>query len=78
MSEWRDISTAPKDDTRVLTCVSTAFHPYFPEAAWRHSDGVWYGNDNRPLQLGPTHWMPLPARPEPAPKRRSTKRESVG
>lgn len=59
MSEWQDISTAPKQRTRVLVC--TAGHPkstresYYGDRAKR-----WIANLYFPQ---PTHWMPLPAPP---------------
>jgi len=67
MSEWKDISTAPKDGTRILA-------PNLMERSV--TIGVWtelYGGCWYDLTVGhlngywkPTHWMPLP--PPPAPK----------
>ena len=69
MSEWQDISTAPKDSTPVLV--------YGPsdEVAWDYEGGVncavmrwgkygWEAFYSGIDLLTPTHWMPLPAPPE--------------
>lgn len=74
-SQWQDISTAPKDGTRILVygedvILSCVYGPFFWEAGapqgteqlgWIQFDG----------QLGPdvypTHWMPLPPAPEAKP-----------
>ena len=71
MSEWLDISTAPKDQTHLLLAtrkeVYTAinfnskrvFAGYFQTQAndWI-IDGTWAGD------IKPTHWMPLPEPPK--------------
>ena len=80
MSEWQPISTAPKspsfeNEIRLLLFV--------PERTgggnvviglWRGNDdfdGIWFcSEDEGPISWGacePTHWMPLPAPPNPAP-----------
>ena len=66
---WRPIETAPKDGTRVLCCGPKLL---VAECEWRmeqtfasrvDSSG-WYRTCQHP-QVFPTHWMPLPAAPEP-------------
>lgn len=58
MSDWQDISTAPKDGTFILVWAM----PYVEMAHWR---GRWrIGNDVTGTKLFPTHWMPLPPAPE--------------
>lgn len=82
MTEWRDISTAPKDGTHIL--VGT--FPHEPgritttTAHWFDFNGEWalsvnydgaYSNHG---VSNPTHWMPLPEDPidEPECKRCGT------
>ena len=70
MSEWRDISTAPRDGTHILV--------HFPQiGTWQvfwstevFAEGSWCVSDNkfedRPLRgwtEPPLHWMELPAAP---------------
>lgn len=71
MSQWQDISTAPKDGARVLIFFAGAVglpseaiqiaqwsvEPYGP--CWLTSEGEGW--------LSPTHWMPLPPAPEAKP-----------
>ena len=71
-TEWRPISTAPRDGTRVLV--------------WSDADGAWPAEWRPAGDYGPgwypsagdgtggdwgitdaTHWQPLPTRPDPAP-----------
>lgn len=61
MSDWRDISTAPKDGTRIMVWNSFAgvyssayLNGEWPLYGWGN-EGVWYPR--------PTHWMPLPDAP---------------
>ncbi len=69
MSEWQDISTAPRDGTRVRlkagadACVgSFRVHSDGDAAEWRmHSKDIGWCRDHPP-----THWQPLPAPPEPS------------
>ena len=70
MSEWQDISTAPKDGTWVL--VWGAFDREMPQvhfAAFNKGTGYWldtYGLQEDPWvgnAIGATHWMPLPEGP---------------
>jgi len=68
---WRDIESAPKDGTKVLTIKDQ----YDPGLAW-YEDGEWwtyhmvearkFSNQQRYAHKGcyePTHWQPLPAAP---------------
>jgi hypothetical protein len=66
MTGWRDIETAPKDGRTILAynAVTGAYTTAFKDDEWPL--GFWGG------QLGqwfprPSHWMPLPAPPEPRP-----------
>lgn len=59
---WMPIETAPKDGTRVLLVID---HGEWGDKIWT---GLWangwmvsYGKTSNP----PTHWMPLPAEPQP-------------
>lgn len=91
MSDWRDISTAPKDGTTILLYASS-WEMSWGEIQLGHFEGdgegggEWYTgegsvSENDPdflpneeidlddmldwdENLGPTHWMPLPAPPE--------------
>lgn len=72
---WKLIETAPKDGTTILACcercydkngfapIAVKWRTYHPnaqgEAEWREMHG-------HKVQ-GLTHWMPLPAAPEPRP-----------
>lgn len=65
MSEWKPISTAPKDGTLIF-----ALNEHdFTRAPWRYEcmwNGVcWYHGygDSWPVRP-PTHWMPLPEPPK--------------
>lgn len=72
MAEWRPVSTAPKDGSNVLLCV--AGHVTVGGWLTRADQGV-DDDDPRIVPEGwwtldcydkePTHWMPLPAPPEP-------------
>ncbi len=72
LSEWRDISTAPKDGTRALVWIDLrgehiTDRSYATIGCWDEFWGVWRdGHVGPQLRERPTHWMPLP--PPPAPK----------
>ena len=54
---WLDISTAPRDGTRVLIYMGgMIFACGFEHGKWQH--GVWFRQEP-PI----THWMPLPDPP---------------
>ena len=69
MSEWQPIDTAPRDGTRVLLTIQYGVRQRLEIGYWgrglSRETGSWrfhrVHNDDRP-----THWMPLPAPPEPA------------
>ena len=56
-----DISTAPKDGTRILICLE---NETWTCGSWDYRDDqrCWVddGYDPMPFILNPTHWMPLP------------------
>jgi hypothetical protein len=57
MSEWQPISTAPKDESKILT-----FAPEYGILInrWSAKHREWYTS---PPAHEPTHWMPLPEAP---------------
>jgi hypothetical protein len=63
---WRDISTAPKDGTKIILYPfmqsNKIFVGYFTDL---YDSGVWYATEHGHLNgmLKPTHWQPLPAAP---------------
>jgi hypothetical protein len=63
MTGWQPIETAPTDGTRVMLCAGR-WH-YLAGVQWEDDDGrpVWFGGDV--VVDDPTHWMPLPALPQP-------------
>lgn len=62
MTEWQDISTAPKDGTRILVVGGMWDKPDIAAA-----DGEWWAMRRREGWHGcPTHWMPLPPPPTKA------------
>lgn len=65
MSEWRDISTAPKDGTPVLLVIPENSGGHIPPIFIGAYHGEWYtygASSSGTLWRGqPTHWQPLPA-----------------
>ncbi len=65
---WQDISTAPRDGTKILMR-GGAYHGVPFPGYWNPSsfapDRPWVSvvNDSRLYEHVPTHWMPLPAAP---------------
>ena len=62
--EWQPIETAPKDGSAFLAWEDGDRGPF---KCWWHTD--WpraeaYWMDNQDSEPEPTHWQPLPARPE--------------
>lgn len=60
---WRPIETAPKDDEPFLAFVPHARVGYML-ACCCGTDGQWRDNLSGEVHA-PTHWMPLPAAPQP-------------
>lgn len=73
MSEWQDISTAPKDGSSVLCFIplggaSGRIGHRVLVLRWDTDDGddgdaEWLTDVFPFLPFEPTHWMPLPAKP---------------
>jgi hypothetical protein len=73
MSEWQDISSAPKDGT-IIDLWDADWKCRLTDCAWKHhhwNNGIPQGQkDWRPADRdGPpysrlTHWMPLPPEPK--------------
>lgn len=62
MSDWRDISTAPRDGTAIWVSSERAMEPVRTIQRWY---GEWvniYNGDS--IGWKPTHWMPLPKAPD--------------
>ena len=57
-SVWRDIASAPKDQSSVLLIVGGEV-----EIGAYYSSGWHYKKDYKTIQEAPTHWMPLPEAP---------------
>lgn len=68
MSEWQDISTAPKDGTPVIlfarcrtaTAATVVIGWHLPDMGWIEECFA----PNHPVGIVPTHWQPLPTPPE--------------
>lgn len=71
MSDWQDISTAPKDGTEVLLFTRSDIGPereYWEAIGEPHFTKVQIGffeqgKWHQSVIGGPTHWQPLPAPP---------------
>lgn len=66
MSDWRSISTAPRDEVPKLGYGPNGFDILIwplllEETADHYSNGRWFNGD---VYVEPTHWMPLPAPPK--------------
>lgn len=62
LNYWQPIETAPRDGTRIL-CYLPFGRGFTTQTHW-HIDkrgGNWYDEGG---ELCPTHWMPLPDKPE--------------
>lgn len=65
MTDWQDISTAPKDGTLVLLAYSTGPDPFnWGMATARYRWSGWHTVNGNPRSFEPTHWQPLPEPPE--------------
>lgn len=67
MSEWQDISTAPKDGTKVLL-YSKDDESEIIEVCYWIEEGIydepgWFCSDEEFCFVHPTHWMPIPDPP---------------
>ena len=63
VSAWQPIASAPKDGTWLLLIGSRWELPCVGQ--WSYLSNCWQDFDN--AIADPTHWMPLPAPPEPTP-----------
>jgi Protein of unknown function (DUF551) len=80
MSDWQDISTAPKDGSELMGCHVPSYGG-IPIGPWtmRFYDKRWipswdgyhvidyqgdFGTDYKELDVQPTHWQPLPNPPK--------------
>ncbi len=73
--DWQPIETAPKDGRRLLVFATEFKHGYYGCCRWvSYSDksSGWSGSSFLSVPEGawttflqPSHWMPLPAPPEP-------------
>lgn len=76
MSDWQDISTAPKDGTEILLFTHHEADEYLDESFDAVQIGLWDDGNHAPgsafhrepgwcqQKIGkPTHWMPLPKAP---------------
>lgn len=63
MSEWRTITSAPRDGTTVLLYWPKSFHGAYVTGRCYRDDGPWKTNIDGLIESanghGPTHWMPL-------------------
>lgn len=71
MSEWQDISTAPKDGTGILgywgTVPDFVGNPWASYCVVQFVDGEWRDADDEEKRYAEPHfWMPLPPAPEAA------------
>lgn len=67
-SDWRPISTAPKDGTKILAYGATEWEKDFPQVIvfWseRYGRPGWESPVYDAFPQGPfTHWQPLPSIP---------------
>lgn len=67
---WADISTAPKDGTKVLIWHDGIYSAWFEvEYSWVTSGGAWidaYARSDT-YEYKPTHWKPSPKPPVASP-----------
>ena len=67
LSGWQDISTAPKDGTRIIAMRNERGRAAPSFIYWDYEDG-WCGmtaeDEKRVALYKPTNWMPLPPPPK--------------
>ena len=78
MTDWQSMETAPKDGTRVLAIVESAYwdvgedtwsprsthRPFIAVIYWGLIDDWQFEEDfGAGAEAEPTHWMPMPERP---------------
>lgn len=76
MSEWRDISSAPKDGTDIMLWCHFSLKPsiaicryHESGRAGAHGRFVWLDQGGSTIaERIPTHWMPLPEPPQTVPE----------
>lgn len=73
LTEWRDISTAPKDGREIILrrCerVGSASWIEWPESMFEEAGQGWsigHDGDGWDGNKSPTHWLPLPSAPNQA------------
>lgn len=69
-SEWRPISEAPKDGTKVRAAAANQNGDIWWPIAAQFVDGAWradFGDEWRVFEPQPTHFMPLPPPPDSIP-----------
>ena len=64
MSEWQSISTVPKDGTPVLIYSAGNRVGHSIELDYWHLEAHGYPYEGWYLATSPTHWMPLPEKPD--------------
>jgi hypothetical protein len=67
-SGWRTMESAPKDATTVVLCTTETSSEYARVRLgyWTRygKSATWYSvDDDRPVGITPTHWMPVPPPP---------------
>lgn len=74
MNDWRPIETKPRDHFPVLI-----WGPYGHRVAFLDVTWTWFTTDaDDPLDYEPTHWMPLPLRPEEPNRERRLRSSTMG
>lgn len=65
-TQWRDISTAPKDGSfvRVKDKNGGQTDASYEAGTWRFKDRWEHAGERTMLYLEPTHWQPLPQPPK--------------
>jgi hypothetical protein len=63
MDKWQPIETAPRNEGDLLLWADRVVIGYFSSVSghWLSRDGRYF--NDRPKQLEPSHWMPMPISP---------------